>query len=277
MAPPTNQVQRSRGWCFTINNPTEWDAVDIEQLGEQAQYVISGKEVGEEGTPHFQGYVYFSSLKSFQQIKDLLPRAHIEKQRGSIDAAIDYCKKEGDYKEIGERPYGPTAQKTQWREVLQLARQGKLQEIEDRFPAIFLRYHAKLLGLHKPQRPIILDVLENEWWVGPTGTGKSRTLWTMYPDHYSKSLNKWWDGYEQQETVAIEEWAPRNEVTASFLKIWADRYPFTAEIKGGTLQKVRPKRIIVLSNYTIEECFPQVQDQEPIKRRFKVKHFLSFD
>lgn len=273
MAPPTNQ--RSRGWCFTINNYTAWDDLDIERLTEEAQYVIYGKEQGENGTPHYQGFCYFSTLKSFNQLRDLLPRAHVEKQRGTLDAAIEYCKKEGDFIERGERPYGPSGQKNQWKEVLKLARSGNMQEIEDKFPAIFLRYHSKLLGLHKPERPIILEFLENEWWVGPTGTGKSRMLWTMYPDHYSKSLNKWWDGYENQETVAIEEWAPRNEVTASFLKIWADRYPFTAEIKGGTLQKVRPKRIIVLSNYTIEECFPQAQDQEPITRRFKVKHFLN--
>jgi len=36
---------------------------------------------------------------------------------------------------------------------------------------------------------------------------------------------------------------------------------------------IRPKKIIVTSNYTIEECFPNVQDHLPLKRRFKVKHF----
>lgn len=266
---------RSRGWVFTINNPNEWDQVDIERLCADAKYVIWGKETGEEGTPHWQGYCYFTNKKSLIQVKTLIPRAHLERQRGSIAQAIDYCKKDGDFQESGERPYGPEGQKNQWKEVILLAEAGKLEEIKDKFPSIFLRYHAKLLGLHKPERPLILDILENEWWVGPTGTGKSRTLWTQYPDHFQKSLNKWWDGYTNQETVAIEEWAPRNEVTASFLKVWADRYPFSAEIKGGTLQKIRPKRIIVLSNYSIEECFPQQQDQEPILRRFKVRHFFS--
>lgn len=272
MAP---RQERSRGWCFTLNNPTEWDNVDIDKLADESSYLIYGKETGESGTPHLQGFVYFSTLKSFNQLRDLLPRAHVEKQRGTLDAAIEYCKKDGDYIEKGERPYGPSGQKNMWKEVKDLARAGRLKEIEDKFPSIFIRYHSKLLGLHKPERPTILEVLENEWWVGPTGTGKSRTLWSLYPNHYSKSLNKWWDGYEQEETVAIEEWAPKNEVTASFLKVWADRYPFNAEIKGGTLQKIRPKRIIVLSNYTIEECFPQTQDQEPMLRRFKVKHFFS--
>lgn len=250
--------------------------MDVERLADSAQYVCYGKETGEEGTPHYQGYVYFSTLKSFLQVKQLIGRAHIEKQRGPIDKAINYCQKEGDYKEFGSRPYGNSERKSKWKEILELARKGAMQEIEDKFPSEFIRYHSRLSGLHKPERPIILDVLENEWWVGPTGSGKSRELWQSYPSHYQKSLNKWWDGYNYEEVVAIEEWAPKNEVTASSLKIWADRYPFTAEIKGGTLQKIRPKKIIVLSNYTIDQCFQSAEDREPIQRRFKVKHFFSF-
>lgn len=266
---------RSRGYCWTINNPTEWDRIDIQQLIAEAQYVCYGEETGEEGTFHYQGFVYFSNKKSFQQIKTILPRAHIERQRGTCDQAIDYTKKDGNWHEWGDRPRGGSGQTNQWKEVLQLARSGKLQEVEDKFPAIFIRYHSKLLSLCKPERPIILDTLENEWWYGETGTGKSRELWDRYPDHYQKSLNKWWDGYQNQDVVAIEEWSPKNEITSSFLKIWADRYPFSAEIKGGTLQKIRPKKIIVLSNYTIDECFANTQDVGPIKRRFKVKHFIT--
>lgn len=266
---------RSRGWCFTINNPTEWDTSDIENLIPLCQYLIKGNETGEGGTRHWQGYCYFKEKKSFNQMRGWLPRAHIEKQRGTNTQAIDYCKKEHDFQEWGDPPLGPSGQANKWKEVLKLARSGKLEEIEDKYPAIFLRYHSKLQGLHKPERPLILSTLENEWWYGETGTGKSRELWSRYPNHFQKSLNKWWDGYDGQEIVAIEEWSPKNECTSSQLKIWADRYPFCAEIKGGTLQKIRPKKIIVLSNYSIDECFKDSQDLGPIKRRFKVKHFIS--
>lgn len=266
---------RSRGYCFTINNPTEEDEDCIERLITSAQYVCVGSEVGDSDTPHYQGYVYFKEKKSFNQIKNWLPRAHIEQQRGTHKQAIDYCKKDGNFKEWGDMPVGPEGQGSKFKEALQLARQGKLREIEDKYPAIFLRYHSKLQGLFKPERPVILSDLANEWWYGETGTGKSRELWERFPEHYQKSLNKWWDGYQNEEVVAIEEWSPKNEITSSFLKIWADRYPFTAKIKGGTLQKIRPKKIIVLSNYTIEECFPNTQDLGPIKRRFKVKHFIN--
>lgn len=247
----------------------------MEQLVPVAQYVCYGKETGESGTLHWQGYVYFKEKKSFAFIRGIIPRAHIEKQRGNCKQAIDYCKKDGDWREWGTMPRGPQGQADKWKEVLSLARQGKIEEIEDKHPAIFLRYHNKLLSLHRPERPLILPTLENEWWWGATGTGKSKELWRLYPDHYQKSLNKWWDGYQGQEVVAIEEWSPKNEVTSSFLKIWADRYPFCAEIKGGTLQKIRPSKIIILSNYTIDQCFNNNQDLDPIRRRFKVKQFVS--
>lgn len=266
---------RARGYCFTINNPSSWDDADIANLVDKAQYVVRGKETGEENTPHYQGYVYFKEKKSFIFVKNIIPRAHIEAQKGSFDEAILYCQKDGDWQEWGSRPRGSGGQADKWKDVLTLARRGKLQEIEDKYPAIFLRYHGKLQSLCRPETPIILENIENEWWYGETGTGKSRELWERFPNHYQKSLNKWWDGYTGQEVVAIEEWAPKNEVTASFLKIWADRYPFSAEIKGGTLQKIRPKKIIVLSNYSIEECFANTQDLGPIKRRFKVKHFVT--
>lgn len=127
------------------------------------------------------------------------------------------------------------------------------------------------------QRPLFrIPDLQNEWWYGSTGTGKSKKVWEDYPEHYGKMLNKWWDGYQDEEVVVIEEWCPKNECTASALKIWADRYPFNAEIKGGLLKKIRPKKIIVTSNYSIDQCFERSEDREPIKRRFKQVHFQKF-
>lgn len=147
-----------------------------------------------------------------------------------------------------------------------------METIKEDYPGMYLRYNEKLKSLAVPA-PRILTTLENEWWYGSTGTGKSRLLWELYPEHYQKELNKWWCGYNQEAVVAIEEWSPKNECTASALKIWADRYPFTGQIKGGSLKKIRPAKIIVTSNYSIDQCFPATEDAEPIKRRFKVRFF----
>lgn len=52
------------------------------------------------------------------------------------------------------------------------------------------------------------------------------------------------------------------------LKNWADKFPFVAEIKGGSMT-IRPEKIVVTSNYHPAECFGD-KDLGPILRRFKV-------
>ena len=98
-----------------------------------------------------------------------------------------------------------------------------------------------------------------------------KKVWEEYPTHYAKEKNKWWCNYTGQDTVVIEEADPKNmEHLADRLKVWADRYPFPGEIKGGRIEGIRPLKVIVTSNYTPEECFPNSNDLEPILRRFKV-------
>lgn len=266
-------MSRSNSWCFTINNPTEADAQQLVDLKPYVKYCVVGRETGESGTPHYQGYIVFVSPRTVGGVKTLLPRAHLEPRKGTHRQAADYCKKDGDYEEWGELPISAAeSSKEMWSSIIKNAEAGDLDKIKEDYPAMYLRYLEKLRSLARPS-VAILPELQNEWWWGPTGTGKSRSLWRSYPVHYAKQLNKWWDGYDGEEVVAIEEWAPKNECTASLLKIWADRYPFPAEIKGGKLNRIRPKKLIVLSNYSPEQCFTQVEDLEPIKRRFKVIHF----
>jgi len=267
---------RSRGWCFTINNPTTADALQVVQLQVYARYYVCGTETGtDRGTRHYQGYVYFQHATSLPRLKQLLPRAHLEPQRGSNAQAIEYCKKDGEYDEWGDPPDqgGGKTQREKWRLLVELSERGELTRIRDEFPGEYFRYQERIRSLRVRESRILEGELEHEWWVGPSGSGKSRLLWSQFPDHYPKELNKWWDGYRDEDVVAIEEWSPKNECTASFLKIWADRYPFPAQIKGGSLKKIRPKKILVLSNYTIDQCFEREEDRSPLKRRFKVVHF----
>lgn len=265
----------NRGWCWTINNPTPDDLQNIERLAEDAHYVTYGNEVGEEGTPHLQGYCRWNNPVDFQRVKRLIPRAHIEKQKGNNEQAIQYCHKDGDYKEWGTKPEMKN-QKSMWQTIIKLAEEGDEETLRTEYPRVYIQYLPRLRSLRKTTTEILQGDLIHEWWYGKTGCGKSTALWKKYPDHYMKKKNKWWDGYQGQEVVAIEEWSPNFHMLASELKIWADRYPFPAEIKGGTLGAIRPKKIIILSNYKIEECFPLTQDADPIRRRFKQRHFEAF-
>lgn len=98
--------KRSRGWCFTVNNYTDADLERLGLLENDVEYLIFGKEVGKKfKTPHLQGFLYCDNKKSFEQIKAILPDGtHIEKQKGTLAQAIEYCMKDEDFIEIGERP-----------------------------------------------------------------------------------------------------------------------------------------------------------------------------
>lgn len=272
-------MSKSKGFCFTINNPCELDDQELQNLSAEATvvYLVWGTEYGEAGTLHYQGFVRFRHNVTCRRLKSFISRAHIEIQRGSSQQAADYCKKDGLFTEIGELPVSAGAQtKEKWNNVIKWAEDGDIGRIKEEYPHIYFLHRSKVLALRKHGGDILSELV-NEWWVGPTGTGKSRKLWADYPDHYAKQLNKWWDGYDNEEIIGIEEMTPHAGTYLShYLKIWADRYPFSPEIKGSTLKKIRPRKVIVLSNYTIEECFPNEQDLLPLRRRFKVVRFESF-
>lgn len=84
---------RGRKWCFTVNNFTENELTQITNDFKHDKIII-GKEVGEEGTPHLQGYVEFKNAISFNSLKKILKRAHIEKAKGTTEDNIRYCSKE---------------------------------------------------------------------------------------------------------------------------------------------------------------------------------------
>lgn len=99
------QGPRAKRWCFTLNNYSAEDIERITALEENAdvQYVIFGREVSSTGTPHLQGFVYFRSRKYMSQCIQIVGQSHFSVTR-SVQASIDYCKKDGDFTEIGDPP-----------------------------------------------------------------------------------------------------------------------------------------------------------------------------
>lgn len=264
---------RARGYVYTLNNYTEEEVTALKAI--DCTYHILGYEVGEKGTPHIQGFVYFKNKKAFNAIKQEIPRAHIEKQRGTCKQAIEYSKKCGSYVELGVAPMSQKEKgdcnKRRFEEAFECAKNGNLDDIPK---DILTRYYSTYKRIKEDYSvtPETIPYLENEWYYGPSGTGKSRKAREENPGAYIKNTNKWWDRYENEEVVIIEEFSPCHEVLASHLKIWGDHYPFQGEIKGGS-KLIRPKKIIVTSNYHPSEIFTRENDLEPVLRRFKITHF----
>lgn len=289
-------MSRIRDWCFTLPNYTQEEEDKIKQI--DCDYIIFGHEIAPTtGTPHLQGYIYFKNRKSAKQMKKLLgDRAHFEKAKGNSKQNYDYCTKDGIFFEKGKRPLTKQEidknggkqrakmQKEEWAAIIQHAEKDDLDWIEQNYPRIFFVYKHNIERIRDGAKTEYNLDLDNKglrdhflWLWGPTGSGKSHSARAIAkkidPDHepYLKDWNKWWNGYKGQKVTIIDEASPeRLEHLIDFLKKWADKWTFTAEVKGSSYNAIRPEYIIITSNYNMKDCIPRVQDYDALRRRFSV-------
>lgn len=166
---------RAKRWCFTTNNPTEDDEqYFFGELSEHelVEYLCIGREVGESGTPHFQGYVIFKQPRSTAQARELLPRSHLTVSRGTPKQASDYCKKDGNYEEFGELPasQGKRTDIDRYVEWLKSLEEGTFpteRDIANAHPNMYCKYKARALELreHILPRPSIQAGQPKDWQV----------------------------------------------------------------------------------------------------------------
>ena len=112
MAP--RQISPANAWCFTLNNwtPTEYEFLSSLFLAlSHSHFYIIGKEVGENGTPHLQGYIALRETnKKFRPLPKLavmrvseaaegnaVNAMHFERAKGSQRQNYFYCSKDGDF------------------------------------------------------------------------------------------------------------------------------------------------------------------------------------
>lgn len=275
---PEDTNGQAKHWCVTINNYTPRELAELVCLQDKLDYSIVGKEVGENGTPHLQCYLAFKKKIKFSTLKKLLPKSHLEIKRGTPKQAADYCKKEGDFEEYGTLPEDQTAKGTKasaekWAVTKKLAQEGNLDEID---PQYYIKYYSTLNKIADDHADAVApedltweNSPPNEWYYGPTGSGKSYKARRENPGFYLKMNNKWWENYKGQDIVLIEDVGQTHLWMGDFLKIWGDRYTFRCEKKFRS-SVIRPKKIIITSNYHPQELWPDESILDPILRRFVV-------
>lgn len=109
-------LTKSRSWCGTWNNYTQYNYDNLIN-DERWVYIIIGKEIGDQGTPHLQFYARTKNAIRFSTLKAAYPQVHWEQAKGTVTQNVDYCSKQGNFEEKGEKP-----------DDLRQAR-GKLQQI----------------------------------------------------------------------------------------------------------------------------------------------------
>ena len=244
-------MSRFRAWCFTINNPTSQDEFAVRSLGIKPDiFLVYAPEIGESGTPHIQGYYRPKSPLSLANLKKTLSRAHLTVSNGTDQDNLSYIA--GPYEKDGKvKPVNPLAivigepkagqgSRNDIKDVANLIKTGEISmtDLMFEYPELYLKYSRGLEKMFQATLKARNTLPEVNWRWGLAGVGKSRYCVDKHPSHYIKDNTIWWDMYEQQEAVIIDDFD--NNIPFRVLLRILDRYAYPCQIKGGYTQLNSP-------------------------------------
>ena len=264
-----------KNWVFTVNNYTDADLAIYPLPSAVVKYCKYGKEVGETGTPHLQGYLQLWKPFSLLQVRALfnpegsLSPPHFEAQLSpSNKVADDYCSKEDpnpfvqgtltlSANELRQRDSVAVTR----REVYASLRRGDpIAQIADDHPEEISYLHT--IARYGKPRVCRAKVL---YLHGTTGCGKTTSTTNVLIElgvswHKKMPACHWFDGYIGQQVLVLEEFQSCFPLV-SFLSL-CDSYPPPLQIKGGTMPN-QSDFIIICSNSTPLQQYLTVQEARP--------------
>jgi len=149
-------MAQSKHWAFTLNNYEDVD--ELTSLPDGVVYLVYGREVGESGTPHLQGHCSWDRRIRLTQASRLFSgRAHWSVAR-VVPNSIKYCKKDGDYVELGQAPPSK-GQRTDLDAFKEAVRGGPLtiDEVREEHSGVYARYRPfclEYIHQHAPKRDL---------------------------------------------------------------------------------------------------------------------------
>lgn len=263
-----------RNWCFTwhYDEPVTPDFFEAWVEGGNARYVVVGDEIAPTtGSKHYQGYVQWKNPRALGGLKKINKKIHWLVAIGNAEQNHVYSSKEFLFCEFGS----PTAQGKRndiasVRECLTSG--GSMHDIvmettsyqAARFGELFLRHY------NGPKRNWVPEVY---WHWGPSGAGKTRSAFEQAPNAWmSAGTLKWWDGYNGQADVIIDDFRKDFCTFHELLRI-LDRYPYRVQIKGSSTELLA-KRIFITSCYHPQKVYDTREDLQQLLRRItRVIHF----
>lgn len=258
---------KHRQWVLVCNNYTEEHYNALKECSIKRKYLVIGKEKGsKKGVPHLQAYVWWNAGKTRSDMKRLLPGWWFEPAKGNALQNQKYCTKDGDYYEEGTPP--AQGRRTDLLIVAEAVDDGTgMYEISREHPETYIKYHR---GIEKYKALKYQDRNPNfppkvVWMWGAAGVGKTAEAVRYNESYYIKDGTQWWDGYEQQKVIIIDDfdgkWPYRD-----FLRL-LDRYPYQGQYKGGYI-KINSPVIIITCEYPPRH-FWQMNALEQVTRRIK--------
>jgi len=274
-----NGVRFTR-FVFTLNNYTDAEYDSLCQMM-NVKWMVIGKEVGQQGTPHLQGAVILEKQTSLRTLKNTpgLTRAHMELMKGSPEDSLAYCSKE-DPKPFVKGSLPEPGKRNDIHVACDLIKSGRpLKQIAEEVPATVVRYHKGLIYL----RTLLLEGRRDKptvfWLHGKTGTGKTRSaveFGTLFERFWMSSCNfRWFDGYDGQEVVIFDDLRSDSLEYNTLLRL-LDRYCLSVEYKGGYASWI-PKFIIITAPIMPQDCFSYKPNDDIAQLMRRIDHIIDFD
>nr|QXP07801.1 MAG: replication associated protein [Arizlama virus] len=284
-------VPRVRNVCFTLNNYTPEELQFLQGAFEKSdhmKYLVFQQESGEETkTPHIQGYVEFSGSIAYSTVKyeltgDKKSRIHLELRRGTSLQASVYCKKsETRIPNVTPFEYGKLSRsgaRTDIEAVVDCIKESGSKEAAIQYPVEYIRMNKgmeKLDAVYKENVP--KPVPKVFWFYGATGCGKTAYAEKMFPNSWhSKKTLEWFDGYDGQENVIIDDFRGNFCPFSELLRI-LDRYKLSLPVKGGFTNWI-PKNIIITSCFAPQDAYRDRTDeniQQLMRRIHVIRHYYK--
>ncbi len=259
------QEARAKHWFLTNNNLTFTNEdynglIKDGKLAPDLTWCMLGMHIGEKsGRIHMHAVI---ALRYKERKTALIKRYSawaIVPRRGTIPECKVYLSKNDEYCDMGVPPKPSIADI--WENTIKCCAEHRIYDAE---PMHVVRYigNLKRIQADHPQKLASLPVKKCHYWIyNPiSDAGKTWYAEHRWPDNYAKGPgNKWWGGYKGQETVIINNVSPvhmhpQSALRKNLISPWADTPAFNMEMKGEEIL-IRPKRIIVTSQYPIEKIF----------------------
>jgi hypothetical protein len=204
-----------------------------------------GDEVGEEGTPHLQIYIYFVNGRTFNRMKRDFPRAHIEVARGSPEENREYCSKENVMIERGNIP--TQGRRSDIIAYIELIKSGRSErEVATAMPEVWGRmeklYDRTRLLFEEPRS------WETKVYIfyGDSGSGKTHAAVEAGGTFVEFTCSGFFLNYDGEDIVIFDEFNPDIMPIGTFLRM-TDKYAYTINVKGAK-RNWKPRVIYITTN-----------------------------
>jgi len=267
--------RKARHTAWTLNN---WSPDELQRVRDYAQtecrYMCWSQEVGEEGTPHLQGYTAWENPRSLAKFKNQISEKKLHYEPYTNGTALqnrNYClgmvEKKGftpnpSFEEVGELP--AQGERTDWSSARTQLQTGHsivsvIEAQPQLLPSIRSLERYQTLSISKPtHREVQVIIL-----IGQSGTGKTRWAYENYPDLYSKPEGQWYDAYAGEKTLLLDDYY--GDIPYSQLLKVLDRYPLQVPQKGSHIY-AQWTTVIITSNRHPNLWYPQGYT-DALKRR----------